>query len=192
MKSIFQLLISVSLFCGSLICGSSMALATPGWSRLTCYSSVNSGSKQKLVLSVQRYNAAGLTSPEIKVSVDGKIYKLDTPDDMNLYGETVHNSPLGVIRITADNWRTEHGTLGFFSVTGIPSTVKAYTTDGKPVQWSLDAEKQECYDENGKATLKGIFRGMLELVPKERRPEMIPLDVQVMDCELEYNSGSAC
>jgi len=109
-------------------------------------------------------------------------------DEMNQYGETYHDSALGVILVTADNSTEKNtNTEGNFSVMAIPSSVKAVDSDGTPMKWSIQAEKDECNDSNGKAKFQGVFHGFLNSGKKN-----IDLDTQVLDCELDYDSGMAC
>ena len=165
-----------------------VAFAYPGGNHLSCKSASNSGSKQVIELSLDRSNGAGWYAPVISMTVNGKKMILDTPDEMNQYGETYHDSALGVILVTADNSTEKNtNTEGNFSVMAIPSSVKAVDSDGTPMKWSIQAEKDECNDSNGKAKFQGVFHGFLNSGKKN-----IDLDTQVLDCELDYDSGMAC
>lgn len=179
MKKLIAALIFASL--------SSAAFAHPGSNKLVCKSATNSGSKQKLELSLQRSNGKGWYAPIISLTVDKKKFEFTTPDDNNNYGDTFHNSPLKVILVTVDVPVNDNTNAGFLSVTAIPETVKAYNHDNKPVKWSLKAEKDDCNDSNGRATFQGIMRGFLRATDTE-----VDVEAQVMDCELSYNSGMAC
>ena len=163
------------------------AFAHPGGHKLVCQSSKNSGSKQKVELSLTRSNGTGWFAPIIEVTVDNKKIELTTPDDMNNYGSTFHNSPLKVITVNADVTFDTGINSGYFSVIAIPATVNAFDIEDKPAVWSLEAEEDECNDSNGRATFQGVLRGYLY-----QNENQIKLDAQIMDCELTYNSGSAC
>jgi len=164
------------------------ALAHSGSNTLTCKSAKNSGSKQMIQLSLSRGNTAGLAAPTISMKVDGQAYTLDTPEDTLSYGETFHNSPLGVVRVTAENYNDNAAAIrGGFSVVAIPSTVRAFDNQGHPVKWSLKSEKDECNDSNGKATFQGVFHGDLNANKKD-----VSVEPQILDCELVYDSGMAC
>ena len=167
-----------------------LAFAHPGGNSLVCKSAKRSGSKQVVEFTLARSNGTGWYPPEFSVTVDGKKTEFKNDDETQSLGETIHNSPLGVILVTADNTGVENAPIyGQFQVTAVPSTVKAYDTDGKLVKWNFNAEKSECYDSNGKATFKGVFKGYIY---ENGRSEGQNLDVQVMDCELTYDSGMAC
>lgn len=170
----------------------SSAFAHPGGHVLTCKSAKNSGGKQALTFTLQRSNGTGWYAPTFSVTVDGKAYEIATTDVMKTYGQTIHNSPLGVIAITAEDWDDALTTLGSFSVTAVPKTVKAYDHDGKLVKWSLKAESDDCNDANGKAKFKAVFHGFMSSGPTTDHKTTIPLDTELMDCELDYNSGMAC
>jgi hypothetical protein len=172
----------------ALTLASTMALAHPGGHSLVCKSASNSGSKQAVVVDLSRSNGTGWYAPTISVEVDGSKFVLTTPDEMKNYGDTFHDSPLGVITVTADNNEEKNAAItGYFSVVAIPSSVKAFDTDGNPVKWDFKAEKDDCNDSNGKAQFQGIFRGNINSGKKQ-----ISIDTQIMDCELTYDSGMAC
>jgi hypothetical protein len=169
---------------------STAALAHTGSHTLTCKSAAKSGSKQIVQFSLRRSNSEKTYHPEYSITINGKKFEFATEDDDRNYGETFHNSPLGVITVTADNYYDENSAnTALFSITAIPGTVKAYDTDGKLVKWNLKQEQEEdyCYDRNGKATFKGLLKGSLNTGDKS-----VPVDTQIMDCELSYNSGMAC
>lgn len=169
---------------------SGFAFAHPGGHTLTCKSAKNSGANQALEISLHRSNGKGWYAPTITVKADGKSYTLDTPDDMDNYGETFHNSPLGVIHVTADNYNDNSATtFGGFSIVGIPSTVRAFDDQGSPVKYDLKTNKDQdsCYDTFGKALFQGIIQGHLKSNNKE-----IPFEMQILDCELVYDSGMIC
>lgn len=176
----------------SLIFLITFALSTPvlahlGTSSLVCKSSINSGTKQSLDIFVKRANGIGWGSPIIEVTLNGKKIVLNTPDDLNNYGETFHNSPLGVIRVTVIVPESEEVHSGVFSVVALPQTVEAFDQDGKLLEWSLEAENNECYDVHGKASFQGVFRGHLQSGDLKTQ-----IDAQVMDCTLTYNPGKSC
>lgn len=166
---------------------SNTAFAHPGGHKLVCQSARNSGSNQKIKISLSRSNATGWFAPTIEMSVENKKFQLTTPDEMNNYGTTFHNSPLKVITVTADVPSEKNANTGYFSVVAIPGSVKAFDSENKPVKWSLKAEKDECNDSSGKANFQGIIHGYLHLENSE-----IDIDAQILDCELTYNSGMAC
>ncbi len=166
---------------------STPAFAHPGGHKLVCQSAKNSGSKQKVQVSLSRANGKGWANPVIEVNVDNKKFELTTPDEMDTYGNTFHNSPLKVVTVTAEVPFDTGITSGHFSVIAIPETVKAFDIDNNPVKWSFEAEKDECNDSNGRATFQGIMRGYLYI-----NEEQTDVDTQIMDCELTYNSGMAC
>ncbi|MGZ3790122.1 MAG: hypothetical protein ACXVLQ_16420 [Bacteriovorax sp.] len=166
---------------------SNTAFAHPGGHKLVCQSAKHSGSNQKIEISLSRSNGTGWYAPTIEMSVENKKFKLTTPDDMNNYGTTFHNSPLKVITVTADVPIEKNTNAGYFSVVAIPGSVKAFDTENKPVKWSLKAEKDECNDTNGRATFQGIIHGYLNVDSSD-----IYIDPQILDCELSYNSGMEC
>lgn len=166
---------------------STPAFSHPGSSTLTCKSEVNSSSKQSLEIFVKRANGLGWGSPTIEVTIDKKLIKLATPDDMNNYGETFHNSPLKVIRVSAIVEDSEKSSSGAFSVVAIPHSVKAFNELGEPIEWSLNAENDDCYDVHGKAVFKGILRGYIQ--NSDLRTD---IEAQVLDCTLVYSSGMSC
>lgn len=166
---------------------SNMAHAHPGGHRLTCKSAKNSGSNQRIDLSLARSNGKGWHAPTIEVGIDNKKLELFTPDDMENYGTTFHNSPLKVITVTAEVSYDGVENTGNLTIVGIPSTVKAFDMNNKPVKWSFEAEKDECNDTNGRATFQGILNGHLY-----EGKESIEVDTQILDCELTYGSGMTC
>ena len=167
---------------------STVTMAHPGGHTLTCTSAKNSGSKQVIEVSLARSNRTGWWAPKIQITVDGKQYLLDTPDEMNNYGETINDAPLGVVTVSADtSANKEAKTYGAFSVVAIPNTVKAFDEEGKPVSWKFEDEKDGCSYSNGKATFQGILHGYIGQGQQD-----IDIDTQIMDCELNYNSGMAC
>jgi hypothetical protein len=166
---------------------SNTAFAHPGGHKLVCKSAKNSGSKQKIELSLSRSNGLGWYPPTIELNVENKKFQLTTPDEMNYYGSTSHNSPLKVIIVAAEVPFEEKTNTGYFSVVAMPDSVKAFDIENKPVKWSLKAEKEDCNDSNGRATFQGIIHGYLNADGSE-----INIDTQIMDCELTYNSGMAC
>lgn len=161
--------------------------AHPGSSTLVCKSVDKLGSKTMLEVLVKRANGIGWGSPTVEIKVNGKLTTLSTPDDMNNYGETFHNSPLKVIRVTAIVEQSEGSNYGAFSILAIPQSVKAFDKTGMPVKWSLKAENDECYDVHGKATFKGIIRGFIQNSDSQTQ-----IDAQVMECSLIYNPGMSC
>ncbi|MBY0414074.1 MAG: hypothetical protein K2Q18_07905 [Bdellovibrionales bacterium] len=164
----------------------STAYAHPGSNKLVCKSANNSGSNQKVEVLLRRSNTGGWSTPHIEVTIDKKSTIFTTPDENNTYGSTFHNSPLKVITVTAAATYEENTAGGYFSVIAIPATVQAYDIEGKPVKWSLEAEKDECNDSHGKALFQGIIHGQIF-----NGDEQI-IDTQILDCELSYNAGMAC
>lgn len=166
---------------------STTAFAHPGGHSLVCKSLPNA--KRKLELSLARSNGTGWYPPSFSIAVDGKKHEFTTDDEMKTFGSTFHNSPLGVIVVTADNSGDDQdGTrFGYFQVVGIPSTVKAYDPQGKRIKWSPELEKDACVDANGKATFKGMIR-----VEFREGQDSFELEGEPMNCELTYNSGMAC
>jgi len=171
---------------------SSAAFAHPGSSTLVCKSAKNSEATQKLELLLKRMNAVGWAPPTIELKINNQKYVFSTPSDESNYGNTFHNSPLHVITATADVPFIESpkdvDVSGQLSVVARPETVKAYDFENKPVIWSLEAEKEECYDTNGSATFQAIIKGYL--IPNQS--ELIDVETQILDCEILYNSGMAC
>ncbi len=178
-----KLLLACTLF----LTFSQAVFAQPGSHKLVCNSAKNSGSVQKIELSLKRANALGLWVPVIEVNVNDKKIEMTTPDDMKSYGTTFHNSPLKVITVTAEVEYDVSANTGFFSVVAIPKSVKAFDIENKPAKWSLEKEKDECHDANGRATFQAIIHGYLH----QEKNDVI-IDTQILDCELTYNSGSAC
>ena len=156
--------------------------AHPGSHTLSC-KSVNSGSKS-IGFSLTRANGPGWSAPIFTVVIDKKKYSFEPPDEKD-YGETVRDVPLGVIYITADNMGDGESNQGSFSLMAIPSSVKI---KGQSPKWNLKDEKDSCYDANGKATFRGIFRGSLQ----QGSGKQIDLGPILMSCGLEYDSGMAC
>ena len=175
----------MTLFIFSVV--STAAYSHPGGNRLSCKSAKNSGSKQNLEISLSRANGVGWVNPTITMSVDNKNFQFTTPDEMNNYGTTFHNSPLKVISVTVEVPFEKDTNAGYVSIVAIPETVKAYYHDGKPVKWTLQAEKDECNDSNGSAKFQGIIHGYMNVENAD-----ISVDPQIMDCTLEYGSGMAC
>jgi hypothetical protein len=178
-----KLLIALSVFATL----STSAFAHPGTNRLVCKSAANSGSTQNVEVHVTRFNSTGWSNPTIELTLGNNKFELTTPDEMDNYGETIHDSPLKVIRVTGAVPYEKDNNNGYFSVTAKPETVKAFDLDGNPVQWSLEAEKDDCYDSNGSSTFQAIIKG---LIYSNEKLQLI--DTQVLDCELTYNSGMAC
>lgn len=176
----------------ALILFSSAALAHPGSSILVCKSATNSGASQKIELLLKRMNGVGWAPPIIELKINNQKYVFSTPSEESNYGNTFHNSPLHVITATADvpfsDNPKEVDVSGQLSVIAMPETVKAYDFENKPVSWSLEAEKDECYDTNGSATFQGVIKGYLS----PNQTDYINVETQVLDCELSYNSGMAC
>jgi hypothetical protein len=171
----------------------STAFAHPGGHSLTCKSAVKSGSKQRLEFTLSRSNGTGWYAPSFSVTVNGQKTEIETADETRSYGETFHNSPLGVITVSANNMNGTDLNEIWAHITAIPSTVKAFDSAGKTVKWSFKKEQDECSDANGSAKFKGIIHGYLRT--KANQPEKttdINLETQIMDCELTYNSGMAC
>lgn len=175
----------------ALLFASAPALAHSGGHSLVCKSAKNSGSKQVVEFELRRSNSTGFMGPSFSITVDGKKTDATTDDIMLGYGSTFHNSPLGLIRVTADNSEdAEAKNNVFVSVTAIPATVKAYNTEGKRVKWTLEQEKDDCGDANGRATFKGILRGSIK--EDKDGPTTTVVEPQIMDCRLVYGSGMAC
>jgi hypothetical protein len=169
---------------------SSFALAHPGGHTLTCKSAKKSDAQQSLEISLTRSNGKGWYAPTVTVKADGKKYTLDTPDEMENYGDTFHNAPLGVIRITFENYNDNTAlTFGGFSIVGIPSTVRAFDYQGHAVRYDFKTHKAEdgCYDTRGTARFQGVVEGQLNSKKKD-----ISIETQILDCELKYDSGMAC
>lgn len=166
------------------------AFAHSGSNSLSCKSAA--GAKQKIEISLGRSNTDETFGAHYTISLNGQKHEFKDEEELSNLGETIHNSPLGVIMVTANNNRQQNAEkFGSFTVTAIPSTVKAYNAQGKLQRWSMELEKDDCNDANGRARFKGVFKGYLnEKVNGEYSP--IILEPQVMDCELKYNSGMAC
>lgn len=167
----------------ALLLVSATADAHPGGHHLTCTS--EKGAKQSVQLDLSRMNGVGWAGPSFTITVDGTAHEFTTDDEMQSFGSTTHDSPHGVIVVTADNRAdtaaTEHGG---FTVKAIKRSVKAYDVDGKRVRSSAAATDDDgCYDSNGKATFRARFRGWIG---------GDKLDAQILDCELDYDSGMAC
>lgn len=167
---------------------SGTAHAHPGGHLLVCKSAIDSGSKEAVEISLRRSNGTGWFAPQIDIKIDAKQFRLTTPKENSNYGVTFHNSPLHVITIDAEvPFMSNKKNSGYFSVIAMPNTVKAFDYNNNPVEWSLEAEKEECNDTNGRATFKAIFHGYFHNFSEEVRPE-----IQVLDCELTYDSGMSC
>ncbi len=177
----------------TIVLSTSNAFAHPGSHGLSCKSAAQSGSNQQLVFTLSRSNGTGWAAPSFSVTVNGQKTDIETTDEMQTYGETFHNSPLGVIRVSANNMNGTQPNEIWATVTAIPSTVKAFDSEGKPVKWTFEKEKDDCSDSNGKAKFKGIIHGTLRTnANSAEKATDINLDTQIMDCELTYNSGMAC
>lgn len=177
----------------SLVLATSTAFAHPGGHGLICKSAAKSGSKQQLTFTLSRSNGTGWAPASFSVTVNGQKTEINTTDEMKSYGETFHNSPLGVIVISANNMEGTMPNEVWATITAVPSTVKAFDSEGKPVKWTFKKEQDECSDANGSAKFKGIIHGTLRT--NANQPEKatdINLETQIMDCELTYNSGMAC
>lgn len=167
---------------------STAAFAHPGGHSLTCKSAARSGSAQQVTFSLARFNGPGWVEPEYSVTIDGKLYEFKGTDPNFTYGETFHNSPLGVINISANNYEEPNATSqSSFQITAIPSTVQAFDVDGNKVIWNIKDDQDECYDTNGKAIFQGTIKGYID-----DAGTFIHVDTQILDCELTYDSGMAC
>lgn len=170
-----------------LIAASRNAYSHTGTNKLVCKSAKESGPTQSVGISLTRSNSTGYYAPIIDMNVGNQIFRLNTPSEMKHYGNTFHNSPLKVITATVEVPFKNNANTGYLTILAIPETVKAYDVNNKPVEWSLELEKDECNDSNGRATFQGIIHGLLNANGSE-----ISIDAQVMDCELTYDSGMAC
>lgn len=166
------------------------AIAHPGGNSLVCKSSANSGGKQKLALEIDRSNGVGWYAPTIKLTVDGKLYDFSQQDEMKQYGETEHDSPLGVIIVTADTEETQDKNRVSLNITALPQTVKTYDGEGKLQKWSFKKAGEECYDTDAKAKFKAIIRGHMDL--DNPGSSFAPVDTEILDCTLTYDPGMAC
>lgn len=167
----------------------SIAAAAPGNQELICKSKAS----QKIELRILRSNVLGLSAPEVEIIDNDKHYILDTPDEMNSYGTSFRNAALGVIVITATNSAEKSAKItGSFEVVALPSTVKAYDQNGRIKKWNLSDEGKECNDASGKAVFKGLFKGEYKTTLPNGKITRRKFQPQVLDCELNYNSGSAC
>lgn len=180
MKQLFALIVFGTL--------STTAFAHPGGHKLVCQSAKNSGSKDKVAISLYRSNGKGFFAPIIKVSINQKEILLHTPDDLDNYGTSFYNSPLGSITVSAEVPFEEKTNNGHFKIVAIPKTVKAFDPEGKPVKWSFKAQKEDCYDTNGSATFKAIIDGYIYFEGTDGKQ----IETQILDCELTYNSGMTC
>ena len=163
MKHLFNKIALVALTLAS-----TAAFAHPGSNSLKCTSAAKSGSKQVITLAIGRANGTGFAPPSFEVTVNGQKTEIQTSDEMKQYGETLHNSPLGVIAVTANNWDDETARdILTVSVMAIPATVKAFDPNGKPVKWSLKREEDSCNEANGRATFKGVMSGYLKTNVKD-------------------------
>ncbi len=179
-----------SLILLPIVLSSATAFAHPGSHTLTC-SSANNKAEQKTTFTLNRSNGTGWFSPSIEVTSQGKTFKLQPEDEAQTYGDTVHDSPLGIIYVTAGT--LEAASRSHFSIKAIPQSVKAFDSAGKPVKWNLQSENDDCNDSNGKAKFKGVFTGFIEANKNGTEPgTSLKVDAEIMDCELEYNSGMAC
>lgn len=158
------------------------ALAHPGGHTLIC----SAPAPAKVTsLKMHRSNGMGWYAPIVDITANGKTYNLRPTDEMQNYGTTVHDSPLGIIHAIFE--MSENHVSAYFAVKGIPNTVQAFDTEGKPVKWDINSENDACSDSNGKAKFKGVFSGSVD--SNDATDEM---PAQIMDCELVYDSGMAC
>jgi hypothetical protein len=119
---------------------------------------------------------------------DGVAHEFTTDDEDKSFGSTTHDAPLGVILVTADNGEDTTATAhGGFTIKAIPRTVKVFDNEGKRVTWRIDDENDECHDTNGKALFRASFRGWLN-----DGTAASTLGAQLLDCELDYDSGMSC
>jgi hypothetical protein len=165
----------------AVLLGTTSVFAHPGSNNLVCKSAKHSGSRQSIAFELHRSNGTGWFAPTFAVSVDGKEYAFTPPDEMKSYGETIHDYAHGVVVVTAEDFEAGEMNHGRFSVTAIPKTIK-----------SSSQGEGECADSAGQAKFKAIFRGQLRSKLSNPKGKRIRLDTQILDCELEYNSGMAC
>jgi hypothetical protein len=159
-----------------------------GSQRLFCKSAKNSGSKQKLEIFLKRGNAAGMYAPTIKVHVDNKQFVLTTPEDNSNYGTTFHNSPLKVITVNAEVPYTGEGNTGEFTIVAIPESVQAFDFQHEPAaEWSIEDQKEGCFDVGGSAKFQGYIEGSLF-----NDKNHVEVETQILDCELSYDPGMSC
>lgn len=156
------------------------AFAHPGTNTLTC-----TAKNGVTAFRLHRFNSTGWMAPLMDVTYQGKTYNFRPEDEENTFGETIHDSPMGIIYVTAGVRDPQYSN---FTVKAIPQTVQAFDMDGNPVKWDLQKANDECSDSNGKAKFQGVFKGYMQLDSKTT----LDMDAQIMDCELEYNSGMAC
>lgn len=164
------------------------AFAYSGGNSLSCKSQ-----HTRNAFSLVRSNSPGWTAPSFSLTIRGKTYTIATQDDSKSWGETIHNAPMGLIYVTANNLE-EKGAENRISITvqAIPRTVKAYDHNGRQIKWSLKDEQSEsgCYDSNGKATFKALIGGSYLL--EDEGGSLKSVEPILMDCVLTYNSGMAC
>jgi hypothetical protein len=170
---------------------SQTAFAHPGSHSFVCKSVNNSGLNQKLEVHIKRMNGVGWIHPTIEMTLNDQLHTFTTPSDESNYGETFHNSPLGVITSSVEVPYEEATVNGHFRIVAMPKTVKAFDYEGNPVEWKLEdeqGEEGECYDSNGSAKFQAIINGYFNF----QKSEFIKIETQILDCELTYNSGMSC
>lgn len=176
------------LSCVLILITSTAAFAVTGGSQLICQSSANSDSKQSLHVEIVRMNGPGTSAPSVKISINGTNYPISTPYIGKQYGQTIHDAALGVIVVNANNYGASKKNQLSIQIMAVPGSVKAFNREGNQVKWSLQNDDGgKCIDGNGKATFQGIFTGNLQT-----DTGYVPVDNQIMDCTLTYNTGSAC
>lgn len=164
------------------------AFAHPGSHSFVCKSASNSGSNQMLEVLIKRMNGVGWINPTIEMKLNDQLHTFTTPSEMSNYGETFHNSPLGVITSSVEVPFEPETVNGHFRIVAFPKTVKAFDPEGNPVEWKFEDEQDECYDTNGSAKFQAIINGYINY----EKSDFIKIETQVLDCELNYNSGMSC
>lgn len=179
---------SLLMFATTLVASAS-AFAVPGQASLVCQSAA--GAKQNLKVEIARADSEGDWAPQIRLTVDGKAYTPKSLDIRRSYGETIHDATLGVIVVTANTYRGAKGDQISAQVMAVPGTVKTFDQDGKPAApWKLENDDGgSCIDGYGKASFKGVFTGG---VTPQSASEGVQIQNQILDCELSYDTGSAC
>ena len=162
------------------------AFANPGKSSLVCTS--QAGAKEAIKVEIARYTSKGTLAPTVQVTVNGKVYKAVTSINSN-YGETIHAAALGNIFVTAANDRVSKGIQIYTGVMSIPGTVSAKYVNGEAA--SDKTQFGACTDSYGSANFQGVLDEEGIIIRESGKPDVI-VAPQTLDCELTYDTGSAC
>jgi hypothetical protein len=153
-------------------------LANPGSYTVNCQAKTPHAIK----FSITRMNDINWQAPKFSLNMDKKQFKLSSPDASKTYGETVKDIPLRLIYLTATNMSYPKNNYTLV-LKGIPNSVKS----NSKVKWSLQQQKNPCYDKNGNASFKSILSGQVTNNGKTTK-----ISPTLLQCTIEYDSGMSC